>query len=314
MTKSKEQLLADYKKSNKVRRARIVEKAGFRKEEDYLNFLSRTSATRTSTKSVEKTVKISGKAKLSQIMKKFQPTSKESDSIGPTPIDIVVAFDTTGSMSSYIGEVRKHVESLIKEWFENVPNLKMKIVAFGDYCDMESSKDFGTAYQQCGLTDDVESLKKFVKTAKNTSGGDGDEFYELVIKKIVEETSWRNGKRSILLIADDNPHTVGYSYPTIVTNAQIDWKEEAKKAKDLGIAIDTLSIHGDSRVWYKELSRITGGVYLPFKSSKQTGEMISAVAYARGASKDIFKASASTASTPEMTAVYKTLSTLREDE
>ena len=33
----------------------------------------------------------------------------------------------------------------------------------------------------------------------DTSGGDGPEFYELVIKKIVEETEWREGStRSIL--------------------------------------------------------------------------------------------------------------------
>jgi len=43
--------------------------------------------------------------------------------------------------------------------------------------------------------------------AQNTSGGDGDEFYELVIKKIVEEMDWREGStKAVLLIADANPH------------------------------------------------------------------------------------------------------------
>lgn len=318
MTKSKDELLADYKKSNKIRRARIVERAGFTSEDAYLAYLRETEPARASrvrsTDTPSKVMNMKGKAKLSQIMKKFQPAAKTEDSIGPTPIDIVVAFDTTGSMSSYINQVKDHVETLINDWFKNVPNLRMKIVAFGDYCDMTSKTIFGKAYQESELTDDVKKLQKFVKSAQSTSGGDSDEFYELVIKKIVEETPWRGGKKSILLIADCNPHLPGYTYVGIVDKAMIDWKEEARKAARLGIAIDTLSIHGDKYSWYKQLAEMTGGVYLPFKSSKQTGEMISAVAYARGASKDVFKASVATASTAEMTAVYKTLSTLRDDE
>lgn len=88
------------------------------------------------------------------------------------------------------------------------------------------------------LTDNKDELIKFVKNARNTCGGDGDEFYKLVIKKIVEETSWREGStKSVLLIADAYPHEVGYSYRAsisesyIIENNQIDWREEAKKAK-----------------------------------------------------------------------------------
>ena len=64
---------------------------------------------------------------------------------------------------------------------------------------------------------------KFINEAQDTSGGDGDEFYELVIKKITEETEWREGStKAVLLIADAAPHKVGYSYKGIISNAQID--------------------------------------------------------------------------------------------
>lgn len=43
-------------------------------------------------------------------------------------------------------------------------------------------------------------------SVENTYGGDSDEFYELVIKKIVEETNWREGSiKAVLLIADASP-------------------------------------------------------------------------------------------------------------
>ena len=59
-------------------------------------------------------------------------------------------------------------------------------MAFGDYCDMNGKNDFGDAYQCLPLTRNENSIIKFIKNTKDTCGGDGDEFYELVIKKIVE--------------------------------------------------------------------------------------------------------------------------------
>ena len=61
-------------------------------------------------------------------------------------LDLVIAFDTTGSMSTYIDEVRKNVTTLIPALFSENEDLKLGIVAFGDYCDMKNIGDFGDAY------------------------------------------------------------------------------------------------------------------------------------------------------------------------
>lgn len=103
-------------------------------------------------------------------------------------LDMVIAFDTTGSMASYRDQVREYVRDLIPKLLSQNPNLQIGIVVFGDYCDMVSSTDFGNAYQVCDLTRDEDKLINFVLGSKNNYGGDGDEFYELVIKKITEET------------------------------------------------------------------------------------------------------------------------------
>lgn len=226
-------------------------------------------------------------------------------------VDMVIAFDTTGSMSSYIGDVKKRVMELIPTLFEDNPNLQLGIVAFGDYCDMPHKDNFGNAYQCLPLSTDIAKIQEFVKNAKNTGGGDGNEFYELVIKKINEETEWRpDARRAVMLIADDNPHPVGYSYYGIIKNSQIDWREEAKKAKELGIEYDTCSIHGDRYPWYKELAEITGGVYSEFQSSGNTSEYIKvANTYRSGlATADAYMASSVSlaASNPEMSKVYAT--------
>lgn len=240
------------------------------------------------------------------IKKKEAPKVEEKAVDGM--LDMVIAFDTTGSMYHYIEAVKKYVIDLIPKLFAANPKLKVSIVAFGDYCDMHSKSDFGDAYQVIDLTDNENKLIKFVKKAINTSGGDRDEFYELVLKKIIEETSWREGStKSVLLIADANPHGIGYSFGDIIINNQINWREEAKKAAAKGIKIDTMQC-GSSR-WYKELSKITNGINLPFKTDSKTSQVIEAASYARGgeSTRGLFKAtmdSALASGDAEISAVY----------
>ena len=82
-------------------------------------------------------------------------------------------------------------------------------------------------------TDNANDIIKFINQSKDTNGGDFDEFYELAIRKIVEETPWReNSTKVILLIADATPHPLGYTYQDYVVRNQIDWRIEARNAKD----------------------------------------------------------------------------------
>lgn len=230
------------------------------------------------------------------------------DSTTDGMLDMVIAFDTTGSMSTYINAVKTHVKELVPKLFSSNPDLRIGIVAFGDYYDMESKKNFGNAYQVLGLTNDENEIIKFINEAQNTSGGDGDEFYELVIKKITEETTWRQGStKVVLLIADAAPHEVGYSYRNIVKNAQIDWREEAKKASELGIKFDTMTINPMYVEWYKKLSAMTNGVSVPFNNSGKTSQVIEAAALSRGGTrtKAMYKATMdSVKDDVELSAVY----------
>lgn len=196
-------------------------------------------------------------------------------------LDMVIAFDTTGSMAEYIGTVRKEVSELVPRLFKYNQNLRLGIVAFGDYCDMLNATEFGYAYQCLMPTDNVNDIIKFINQSRDTNGGDTDEFYELVIRKIVEETPWREkSTKVILLIADAAPHPLGYTYQDYVVRNQIDWRIEARNASQKGIKIDTVTI--TNALWYKELSRITNGVSVPFKMSGKTAQLVEVAAMARG--------------------------------
>lgn len=280
MRKTKEQILATLYKANKERKLKMANKAGYSSVEEYKTFLNGKTATK----------------------KKVDPA-----------VDMVIAFDTTGSMSSFIDNVKKHVRELIPTLFKNTPNLKLKIVAFGDYFDAISSTNLGKAYQESPLTNDENVLIDFVNKAENTSGGDTDEFYELVIKKITEETPWRDGKKSVLLIADYTPHEVGYRHSGIIGGInQIDWKAEAYAAAKLGIQFDTLRILPIIK-WYEELSSITGGVCLDFRNANKISQVVEAASYARSATVEEFNMrtkSVVASGDAELIGVYKSLSKL----
>ena len=225
------------------------------------------------TTETQTTVKVNTELEETQHLGKVTPK-------GFGKLDIVIAFDTTGSMAAYIQDVRRQVSDMIPRLFKDNEDLRLGIVAFGDYCDMLNRNTFGDAYQCIPLTNNENDIIKFVKETKDTSGGDGDEFYELVLKKIIDESPWReDSTKAILLIADANPHEIGYTYEDYVVGNQIDWKLEAKKAAKMKIKIDTVSICGHP--WYKELSAMTNGISVPFKSSGKTGAMIETATTAR---------------------------------
>lgn len=243
---------------------------------------------------------------------KVPEEKKTFDSVKPTNVgklDMVIAFDTTGSMAKYIGAVRKEVVDLIPHLFKDNENLRLGIVAFGDYCDMTNANTFGDAYQCIVPTANENDLIKFVLNSKDTSGGDGPEFYELVIKKIVEETPWREGStRSILLIADTVPHELGYSYGDCVKGNQIDWRVEARKAADKKIKIDTVTISNAD--WFKELSAMTNGVSVPFRTGYKTAELVQASVLSRSSMKgrakfDVFMEACDDDEMKEVYASYK---------
>lgn len=245
---------------------------------------------------------------------KEKKTFESVESKNTGKLDMVIAFDTTGSMASYIGAVRKEVSELIPRLFRKNKELRLGIVAFGDYCDMKNAQEFGNAYQCIMPTDNENDLIRFVQESRDTSGGDGDEFYELVLRKIIDETPWREDAiKSILLISDAEPHPLGYTYENYVINNTIDWREEARKAARKMIKIDTVTITNLS--WYKELSAMTNGVSSPFSSGYNTARLVEAAVYSRGSeeAREEWDSLNAICDDPEMQSVFACYKKERDD-
>ena len=95
-------------------------------------------------------------------------------------MDILFSFDTTGSMSYILNEVKDRLSDNIQRLQSDIPGIRLGVIAHGDYCDeevfyLEKHIDF---------TQNVVDLCNFVGGIEGTGGGDQDECYELILRNV----------------------------------------------------------------------------------------------------------------------------------
>lgn len=193
------------------------------------------------------------------------------------PLDIVMSFDTTGSMYSVLATVRRDMQKVAKELFKQFEgDLRIAVIAHGDYCDA------GRTYviRALDFTENVDDICTFIKETDATSGGDADECYELVLNTVRTKLSWNGGSQKIfMMIGDSNPHGVHYAD----NKEGIDWKNESKLLKDMGIkvyAVHALSkVRSYSRAFYQKVANITEGCYLTLDNFSEVLELVNATCY-----------------------------------
>lgn len=144
-------------------------------------------------------------------------------------IDGVICFDTTGSMNPCIRQVRNKVRDLCKYLYEEIPNLRLGILAHGDWCD--GSGSISTIDLQS--VKNADEIDKWISSNRNTSGGDTPEFYEYVMHRVRSDFSWKANTRFVVMIGDDEPHAVrDYSIGGKYGHHKIKFGEESTDWRD----------------------------------------------------------------------------------
>ena len=126
--------------------------------------------------------------------------AKRAKKTSGSRVDVVFSFDTTGSMYACLAEVRRGVKEAIRRLKAEVRDIRIAIIAHGDYCDAHGSY----VTKMVGFTEDETQLCNFVQTVGATGGGDADECYELVLKEARTKLKWRPGSTrfSILILSN----------------------------------------------------------------------------------------------------------------
>lgn len=197
------------------------------------------------------------------------------DAPGILPMDVVISFDTTGSMSSYLDQVRSKMSEIIERLFTDLPTLRIGIIAHGDYCDKHT---YITKHHQ--LSNDVGSLVDFVKEVRSTGGGDWEECYELVLHEARLNMNWSKGdaNRALIMIGDAIPHEPNYS----LNKKKLNWRNETLKLhEELEVKIYGVQCGKNSAAtpFYKKISNVTGGKHLDLTDLGSIVDMLMAICY-----------------------------------
>ncbi len=192
-------------------------------------------------------------------------------------VDVVVSFDTTGSMYPCLTQVRAKVEELVKRLFEEIPDIRMGIIAHGDYCDAGSSY----VTKVLPLTDARDKICDFVRTVGATGGGDAPECYEMALYE-AKRLAWREmATKAVVMIGDANPHEADYPQNKL----KLDWRNELRELQSQNIQV--YGVHamaawnGYSLAFWKGLAEMTGGVYLTLDQFNEIRDTLLAICYHR---------------------------------
>lgn len=188
-------------------------------------------------------------------------------------IEVLVTFDTTGSMYPCLTQVRRNVAEMLKTLFDKVPSARLAVLAHGDYGNSYVTKSID-------LTTNKDALIKFVETVEPcTVNRDWPECYELALREAHTNFSWTPGaQKAIVMIGDAVPHRLDEA----CNIHKIDWEVEAAAIKEQGFHFYAVQAMGDkesSLKFWKPLAQKTGGLYLELDQFSDTTEFLLAICH-----------------------------------
>lgn len=116
------------------------------------------------------------------------------------PLDLLLAFDTTGSMRPWIQNVREKVDYLSQGLFK-LMDIRIALIGVGDHCDGKFM------LQAHPFTHELADMQRAVHDIRGTSGGDYPEAFECLFKELNDNPQWHTDRPTVLvLITDSVPH------------------------------------------------------------------------------------------------------------
>ncbi len=199
------------------------------------------------------------------------PTAGPS-AAGTNAVEVVITFDTTGSMYPCLTQVRRNVREMIADLFRSIPGIRIGVIAHGDYGDTYVTK-------HTDLSVDQDMLCRFVETVESTCGFDYEECYELVLREAHTKVSWSGvTKKAVIMIGDALPHAA----LSPRNAAHIDWRKEAAELVRKGITVYSVQALGNmlaGSTFWKPLAHETNGVHLDLDQFSQAKDFIKAICF-----------------------------------
>ncbi|WP_375499984.1 vWA domain-containing protein [uncultured Nostoc sp.] len=186
-------------------------------------------------------------------------------------IEIVFSFDTTGSMYPCLTQVRRKIKNTVTRLIDEIPLIRIGIIAHGDYCDAGSTYVTKTF----NISGDVDAICDFVQNVEPTGGGDAPECYELVLHES-QSLSWsKSATKSLVLIGDDIPH------PPAHNPKKLNWRKELDKLAEAEVTVYGVQAlnRPHATPFYQELAEKSGGFHINLDQFSYISDLFLAVCY-----------------------------------
>lgn len=191
-------------------------------------------------------------------------------------LDVLVSFDTTGSMYPALAEVRRKVTEFINSLFSTIPGLRIGLIAHGDYHDVYETK-------HVLLTTNKDELIKFVRIVEKTNGfGNGGELYEVVINQ-ARKFNWESENRVMIMLGDEPAHYQGKIVSSLYDKkvVTLDWIKEAIALKQEGVTLYPIRCldRYDSIKFHESLAKINNVPLLKLQQFANIIPLLNGIVY-----------------------------------
>ncbi|MEH1892785.1 MAG: vWA domain-containing protein [Nostoc sp.] len=194
-------------------------------------------------------------------------------------IEIVFSFDTTGRMYPCLTQVRRKIKNTVTRLIDEIPLIRIGIIAHGDYCDEGSTYVTKTF----NISGDVDAICDFVQNVAPTGGGDAPECYELVLHES-QSLSWsKSATKSLVLIGDDIPH------PPAHNPKKLNWRKELDKLAEAEITVYGVQAlnRPHAAPFYQELAEKSGGFHINLDQFSYISDLFLAVCYQQSSNEQL---------------------------
>lgn len=113
-------------------------------------------------------------------------------------LDIVITFDSTGSMDGEIREVKNQIKRIGSTLIKLVPKARISICTYRDYDD-------AYVVQGLELTNDIQRIDNYLRGVSAAGGGDTPEAVHEGLRWSVSNNQFRPKARKVILLFGDAP-------------------------------------------------------------------------------------------------------------
>jgi hypothetical protein len=178
----------------------------------------------------------------------------ESPSVDETRLmDVVFMIDATGSMSETIRAAHARAVEMAENLRMEDPKTDFRFASVCYRDPVDSRTDVHDVFQ---LSDQIPELTTFFSGIRATGGGDGPEDFVGAFRLALDTIQWRDGGRTLILIADAPAH--GQRYCGHVNHQEEEPLLEplVQNVAELGISLNMISLNGGADRTFDEIEKI----------------------------------------------------------